>query len=114
MSFPQDDHFPGDPEWGEAQHQATLKLLYPLYADPSQTISYPATGPDQLNVTREITLTLARLAVLLEWQKARVEQMELGIDYTMVNRWVRGTAAEVEGLGLSHLGIVRVLTKRGY
>lgn len=74
----------------------------------------PATGPELLNVTQEIGTTLVRLAVLLEWQKARVEQMELGIDYTMVNRWIRGTAAEVEGLGLSHLGIARVLTKRGY
>lgn len=74
----------------------------------------PATGPEPLNVTSEITHTLVRLAVLLEWQKARVQQMELGIDYTMVNRWVNGTAAEIEGLGLTHLGIARVLTKRGY
>lgn len=74
----------------------------------------PTTGPPDLDVTRELINGFARLTVLLELQKARVPQMELGHHYTMVRKWVIGVEDQVHQLGQGSLGIMRVLKRCGY
>lgn len=73
-----------------------------------------ATGPVEIDVTREIVNSMARLTVLLDMQAERIKLMELGHNYTMVSRWVKLAAKELHSLGQGSFGIMKVLRKLGY
>lgn len=100
--------------WEDLVHAAQVKVLMEHSVNPHNAQMIPPTGPPALDTVSEISNTLARLVPLLMYQKARLEQMELGRDYTMVKAWTKQTEAMIESLGVGSVSIARTLQRHGY